>query len=179
LLFVKDHGSPSEGAAGAALCLPPSFEKTLTFPLGLGSTFSTKRRQLTHLRERYLGGTPKPKRQVLIWVRLFIDAMLNNEHQSIEATTDWHGLGNFVINHGRISTVSANRFHSLNLLAIALTLSTLIVGAAQAQTENFDKLYAPVAPPKSVDLGKVDLGKKLFFDARLSKSGFISCNSCH
>jgi cytochrome c peroxidase len=40
-------------------------------------------------------------------------------------------------------------------------------------------LYAPVAPPKSVDLGKVDLGKKLFFDARLSKSGFISCNSCH
>jgi cytochrome c peroxidase len=75
--------------------------------------------------------------------------------------------------------VSANRFHSLNLLAIALASSTLIVGAAQAQTENFDKLYAPVAPPKSVDLGKVDLGKKLFFDARLSKSGFISCNSCH
>jgi cytochrome c peroxidase len=75
--------------------------------------------------------------------------------------------------------VSANRFHSLNLLASALASSTLIVGAAQAQTENFDKLYAPVAPPKSVDLGKVDLGKKLFFDARLSKSGFISCNSCH
>ena len=25
----------------------------------------------------------------------------------------------------------------------------------------------------------VDLGKKLFFDPRLSKSGFISCNSCH
>ncbi len=75
--------------------------------------------------------------------------------------------------------MSANRFHSLNLLAIALASSTLIVGAAQAQTENFDKLYAPVAPPKSVDLGKVDLGKKLFFDARLSKSGFISCNSCH
>jgi cytochrome c peroxidase len=25
----------------------------------------------------------------------------------------------------------------------------------------------------------VDLGQKLFFDPRLSKSGFISCNSCH
>lgn len=25
----------------------------------------------------------------------------------------------------------------------------------------------------------VELGKKLFFDPRLSKSGFISCNSCH
>lgn len=26
---------------------------------------------------------------------------------------------------------------------------------------------------------KVELGKKLFFEPRLSKSGFISCNSCH
>ncbi|MCB2425767.1 cytochrome-c peroxidase [Methylophaga pinxianii] len=26
---------------------------------------------------------------------------------------------------------------------------------------------------------KVELGKKLFFDPRLSRSGFISCNSCH
>jgi len=25
----------------------------------------------------------------------------------------------------------------------------------------------------------VELGKKLYFDPRLSKSGFISCNSCH
>ena len=25
----------------------------------------------------------------------------------------------------------------------------------------------------------VELGKKLWFDPRLSKSGFISCNSCH
>jgi cytochrome c peroxidase len=34
-------------------------------------------------------------------------------------------------------------------------------------------------PPKQVNLGMVELGKKLFFDPRLSKSGFISCNSCH
>ena len=27
--------------------------------------------------------------------------------------------------------------------------------------------------------GMVELGKMLFFDPRLSKSGFISCNSCH
>jgi cytochrome c peroxidase len=25
----------------------------------------------------------------------------------------------------------------------------------------------------------VELGKKLYFEPRLSKSGFISCNSCH
>ena len=29
------------------------------------------------------------------------------------------------------------------------------------------------------DPAKVELGKKLFFDPRLSKSGAISCNSCH
>ena len=37
----------------------------------------------------------------------------------------------------------------------------------------------PVGAPKVADLARVDLGKKLFFDPRLSKSGFISCNSCH
>ncbi len=34
-----------------------------------------------------------------------------------------------------------------------------------------------VAAPKNK--GMVELGKMLFFDPRLSKSGFISCNSCH
>ena len=29
------------------------------------------------------------------------------------------------------------------------------------------------------DAARVDLGRKLFFDPRLSRSGFISCNSCH
>ncbi|WP_335342571.1 cytochrome-c peroxidase [Sedimenticola hydrogenitrophicus] len=28
-------------------------------------------------------------------------------------------------------------------------------------------------------MAQVELGKKLYFDPRLSKSGFISCNSCH
>lgn len=37
----------------------------------------------------------------------------------------------------------------------------------------------PLAVPAKVESKKVDLGKKLFFDPRLSKSGFISCNSCH
>jgi cytochrome c peroxidase len=38
---------------------------------------------------------------------------------------------------------------------------------------------APVEAPKVTDQAMVELGKKLFFDPRLSKSGFISCNSCH
>lgn len=34
-------------------------------------------------------------------------------------------------------------------------------------------------PVKEINLAQVELGKKLYFDKRLSKSGFISCNSCH
>lgn len=37
----------------------------------------------------------------------------------------------------------------------------------------------PLAPVKEINLAQVELGKKLYFDPRLSKSGFISCNSCH
>ncbi|HPP47768.1 MAG TPA: cytochrome-c peroxidase [Accumulibacter sp.] len=37
----------------------------------------------------------------------------------------------------------------------------------------------PIIPPKGINLGMAELGKKLYFDPRLSKSGFISCNSCH
>ncbi len=37
----------------------------------------------------------------------------------------------------------------------------------------------PIQPVKEINLAKAELGKKLFFDPRLSKSGFISCNSCH
>ncbi|MCI5144653.1 MAG: cytochrome-c peroxidase, partial [Candidatus Electrothrix sp. AR3] len=37
----------------------------------------------------------------------------------------------------------------------------------------------PIAPVKEINLAQAELGKKLYFDPRLSKSGFISCNSCH
>ena len=37
----------------------------------------------------------------------------------------------------------------------------------------------PIEPAKITEPAKVELGKKLWFDPRLSKSGFISCNSCH
>jgi cytochrome c peroxidase len=42
-----------------------------------------------------------------------------------------------------------------------------------------DEPIQPLAPPKQINLGMAELGKKLYFDPRLSKSGFISCNSCH
>ncbi|TGD74236.1 cytochrome-c peroxidase [Mangrovimicrobium sediminis] len=37
----------------------------------------------------------------------------------------------------------------------------------------------PIEPPKEINLAQAELGKKLYFDPRLSRSGFISCNSCH
>ncbi|MNS55387.1 Cytochrome c551 peroxidase precursor [compost metagenome] len=37
----------------------------------------------------------------------------------------------------------------------------------------------PIEPAVIKEPGKVELGKKLFFDPRLSRSGAISCNSCH
>ena len=36
-----------------------------------------------------------------------------------------------------------------------------------------------ILPAIIKDAAKVELGKKLFFEPRLSKSGIISCNSCH
>ncbi len=42
-----------------------------------------------------------------------------------------------------------------------------------------DEPIQPIKPTKITKPAMVELGKKLFFDPRLSKSGFISCNSCH
>ena len=42
------------------------------------------------------------------------------------------------------------------------------------------ELYKLIDNPKNpITYEKTQLGKKLFFDARLSKSGLISCNTCH
>jgi len=42
-----------------------------------------------------------------------------------------------------------------------------------------DEPIQPIAPFVVKDPARVELGRKLFFDPRLSRSGFISCNSCH
>jgi cytochrome c peroxidase len=53
-------------------------------------------------------------------------------------------------------------------------LAATTAGAAWAEEP-----IKPITPPKEINQAKAELGKKLFFDPRLSKSGFISCNSCH
>lgn len=62
---------------------------------------------------------------------------------------------------------------SLKTAALATTLAAL-TSAAQAEEP-----IQPIEPVKNVNLALAELGKKLYFDPRLSKSGFISCNSCH
>ncbi len=59
-------------------------------------------------------------------------------------------------------------------IAIALAGATVVSTVAYAAEP-----VSPIRPVQEVNLAMVELGKKLFFDPRLSKSGFISCNSCH
>ncbi|WP_233570544.1 cytochrome-c peroxidase [Prosthecochloris sp. ZM_2] len=53
-------------------------------------------------------------------------------------------------------------------------------GTPAQQTESVrNEPVTPIAPAVITDTAMVELGKKLYFDPRLSLSGFISCNSCH
>ena len=57
-------------------------------------------------------------------------------------------------------------------------VSFAITGACVAWAAANEPIQT-IKPPANINLGMVELGKKLYFDPRLSKSGFISCNSCH
>jgi len=65
------------------------------------------------------------------------------------------------------------------LIALGCTLA-ITTGMSAAWADSYAKEpIQPIAPVKIINLAMAELGKKLFFDPRLSKSGFISCNSCH
>ena len=61
---------------------------------------------------------------------------------------------------------------------LTLTASLLCAINAWAMPPSNEPIQ-PILPAKVTDPAKVELGKQLFFDPRLSRSGFISCNSCH
>lgn len=61
---------------------------------------------------------------------------------------------------------------------LTLTAGLLCSLNAWAMTPSNEPIQ-PILPAKITDPAKVELGKQLFFDPRLSLSGFISCNSCH
>ena len=60
-------------------------------------------------------------------------------------------------------------------LAVALALATTSAWASNAR----DEPIKPIEPYVSDNPELVELGKKLFFEPRLSMSGIISCNTCH
>lgn len=64
----------------------------------------------------------------------------------------------------------------LRLSVLALTVSMSVAAFAAPQK---NEPIQPIEPAVVTNQAKVELGKQLFFDPRLSKSGFISCNSCH
>ena len=64
--------------------------------------------------------------------------------------------------------------------ATAGIVSLLFLGTTLAASAALaEELIQPIKPVQNINLAQVELGKKLYFDPRLSKSGFISCNSCH
>lgn len=65
---------------------------------------------------------------------------------------------------------------------IFLTMISALLILQPAYAKNKPRKDEPIQPIKAYKTknpAMVELGKKLFFDPRLSKSGFISCNSCH
>ncbi|GLS85026.1 cytochrome-c peroxidase [Paraferrimonas haliotis] len=61
------------------------------------------------------------------------------------------------------------------LHSIAIVISAVLAAPLSAAQEPIQV----IEPAKITAPEKVELGKMLFFEPRLSKSGFISCNSCH
>lgn len=58
-------------------------------------------------------------------------------------------------------------------LAVAAAMSSLCASVQAAEPVD------PIEPVEVKNPALVELGKMLFFEPRLSRSGFISCNSCH
>ena len=59
------------------------------------------------------------------------------------------------------------------------TLAACCLAAAASASAPRQEPIQPIEPVKVSDQARVDLGRQLYFDPRLSKSGFLSCNSCH
>ena len=58
-------------------------------------------------------------------------------------------------------------------------VAVLSVSGVWISAQQLAEPIQPIAAAKVTNAAMVELGKKLYFDPRLSKSGFISCNSCH
>jgi cytochrome c peroxidase len=82
----------------------------------------------------------------------------------------------FHATHQRITEhlFSNNKKHIKKILLLNIVLGSLTAGLVAAAEP-----FAPLPVPGLKNEALVELGKFLFFEPRLSKSGYISCNSCH
>lgn len=62
---------------------------------------------------------------------------------------------------------------------INFCVSVVVFGASVNAQEMVLPKQAPIPKDNLMTEAKIDLGRKLFFDPRISKNGAISCNSCH
>lgn len=62
---------------------------------------------------------------------------------------------------------------------LSFSLATALAAGIAAHAAPRAEPVQPIQPAVVENPAMVELGKQLFFDPRLSKSGFISCNSCH
>ena len=73
---------------------------------------------------------------------------------------------------------------TLAIATASLLASNLVETAAQAGLKPIPSSHKELMklidnPKNKITNAKIELGKKLYFDPRLSKSGLISCNTCH
>lgn len=68
---------------------------------------------------------------------------------------------------------------SLMLLSLPLISNATLADSGSPVVPWANEPIQPIERPTNLDPAKVELGKKLFFDPRLSSSGWISCHSCH
>jgi len=61
----------------------------------------------------------------------------------------------------------------------AIFLSLIVGLPPAAMAASSSEPVQPIRPAQEINLAQTELGKKLYFDPRLSRSEFISCNSCH
>ncbi len=68
---------------------------------------------------------------------------------------------------------------SVRLTASFIATSLALASLGSAHAAPSQEPIQPIPAARITNPAAVELGKALFFDPRLSKSGFISCNSCH
>ena len=68
---------------------------------------------------------------------------------------------------------------TVTLMASSLTQQALDAGLKPIPSSHKALMQLIDNPNNTITDAKVELGKKLYFDPRLSKSGLISCNTCH